>query len=75
MTDRTLSANPPPLCAFGSPWPEPRLSAEDHCLGCQLEAERLDAAFWSGVTAGRWDTDGYTAADRAEQRRRKEKRT
>lgn len=55
-------------CVFGEPMigPHPR---------CEAEVDRACAAFKAGVTAGRWDADGYTPQDRKAQERRKKRRS
>lgn len=54
-------------CAFGSPW---NLNGCGPCLKCQREAARMESQFWRDVFFGRFDADGYTAADRQIQARR-----
>lgn len=50
-------------CAFCEPWrgPHPRCAAHSRVLCARFEAD---------VTAGRYNTDGYTPQERAAQTRR-----
>ena len=45
-------------CAHGSPWPC------GPCEGCLTESERMAALFDAEVTAGVYDREGYTPAER-----------
>ena len=51
-------------CAHGSPWPC------GPCAGCLTESERLIALFEDEVTAGVYDREGYTPAERRAWSRR-----
>ena len=45
-------------CTHGSPWPC------GPCAGCLAESERMAALFNAEVTAGIYDREGYTPAER-----------
>lgn len=56
-----------PECDFGIPWSVHQTPSG--CLWCRAETARFREEFQADVAAGVFDAQGYTPADRREQRR------
>jgi hypothetical protein len=55
-------------CAFGSPWGAKGCGP---CEQCQAATAKAVREFWRNVFFGLYDADGYSAADRKAQAKRK----